>query len=294
MEFNSFSSSNKHETRSSQEDFTQSHVERLKQKLGVENFPDNEELLITERATKKVIENILSENNGKLPEFIIYPETSARVLPYLFNPSFRKMAEKTGSRPPMSYFMSVFGAHEHPGFEIEGSVEFMENPARNLLESERAQEILENAKLQGFNTKTVFVVDDTLIDGKSKSSIKRAFNGKDIKMHYLLSHHPSLFNDPNRDDVGYSFPDGKRRGSGKPIAPFWKLPDENKLRQTGVVKNKEDKYVSAYKGSLYQDKKYLRDILSAIGEDVYFQIEEGERVRKETEDFLNSYYAESN
>jgi hypothetical protein len=54
-----------------------------------------------------VVRKILEKFDDKLPDAIIYPETSARPLYYLFNPVFEKIYKKNNLKKPEVFFFNV-------------------------------------------------------------------------------------------------------------------------------------------------------------------------------------------
>ena len=69
--------------------------------------------------SKNVVDKILKEFRGRLPDGIIYPDESARPLAYLFNPIFEKISKETSLKPfaaikafrmllPSSVFVGIF------------------------------------------------------------------------------------------------------------------------------------------------------------------------------------------
>jgi hypothetical protein len=57
--------------------------------------------------SKNVVDKILKEFRGKLPDAIIYPDTSARPLSYLFDPIFSKISKEQNRKKPNIFFMKV-------------------------------------------------------------------------------------------------------------------------------------------------------------------------------------------
>src|SRR3989344_2048836 len=56
---------------------------------------------------KNLVGKILEKFEGKLPEAVIFPETSARPLFYLFDPVFTKISEKMKITKPKIFFFKV-------------------------------------------------------------------------------------------------------------------------------------------------------------------------------------------
>ena len=62
---------------------------------------------ILENGVPGVIEKILKEFNGKLPKVVIYPESSARPLYYVFDPVFEKISKIKNQDKPKIVFLKV-------------------------------------------------------------------------------------------------------------------------------------------------------------------------------------------
>lgn len=62
---------------------------------------------ILENGVPGVIEKILKEFNGKLPKVVIYPESSARPLYYVFDPVFEKISKIKHQDKPKIVFLKV-------------------------------------------------------------------------------------------------------------------------------------------------------------------------------------------
>ena len=56
---------------------------------------------------KNVVTKILNEFNGKLPDAIVYPDTSARPVYYLLDPVFSELAKNKNINKPKIFFMKV-------------------------------------------------------------------------------------------------------------------------------------------------------------------------------------------
>lgn len=62
---------------------------------------------ILEKGVKGVVEKILTDFNGQLPDVVVLPETSARPLMYAFRPIFKMLHDKQNVATPLFVFMNT-------------------------------------------------------------------------------------------------------------------------------------------------------------------------------------------
>ncbi len=84
--------------------------------------------------SKNVVDRILKEFRGKLPDGIIYPETSARPLAYLFDPIFTKISKEQNRKKPSVFFLKVNRTDTHTKV-------FEDSKGRELTYDETMQEL---------------------------------------------------------------------------------------------------------------------------------------------------------
>ncbi len=240
-------------------------IEKFVTEFGEENLPSRTELYKLELASKKLLDRLLDKHGGQLPEFIIYPETSARVLPYLFNPVFRLIAERNQQATPINYYMATY--RDTMG-EKEKEEKF------NQIHAERAREILENIRLRskdGGYPKKITVIDETMLGGRTRETIEESFHGINpdlaVDFYALLGDDSSsaALKPERRKRVPEDW--SSERDGEWSHDTFWKNHPE-KYEMIGVEKWKEEKYVEKSELASYQHMKKLRDILGVIGEDL--------------------------
>lgn len=78
-------------------------------KQTTENILNEWDKKILLEGCKNVVTKILSEFNGKLPDAIVYPDTSARPVYYLLDPVFSKIAKNKNINKPKIFFLKVHG-----------------------------------------------------------------------------------------------------------------------------------------------------------------------------------------
>lgn len=232
--------------------------------INPEHLPSEEELVLLEQAARNCIAKIVADNNGSLPDFVVYPETSARVLPYLFNPSFRSIASKVNHKPPQSYFFSVF-SQDYFSYS-DNDLPNEDKEKRTDLEKVRAEEIITNARLRGFHTDTITVIDDTVMGGGTKSTVMKGFEGKHIRFYSLLGDYIENIRTPD-PNIGVSF-DLSQPDHYRGVSLFWQNDFEQKSSTVGVIKEVDKKYVSPSQNRSHEAMSSLRKILTVVGERV--------------------------
>ena len=113
-------------------------MENFEQKLNIknENILNDWDHKILLEGGKNLVQKILKEFRGKLPDAIVYPDTSARPLSYLFDPIFVKISEEKGIRKPRSFFMKV-------GHSDTFTTIFEDNEGRELFYNEVEKMLIE-------------------------------------------------------------------------------------------------------------------------------------------------------
>lgn len=169
---------------------------------------------VLKNSAKNVAEMLLSDFPQELPDAIIFPETTARPLVYIFGPILERAAEQRGvKKPKLVFFQLEQGFFESDRLgakrgidkrgikeETESFLEFasdnmkqwyledMQAVYKNYLllkeaNKKRAEEIDNNGK------KSLAIVDDFVGEGRAVEEIRNIFNKK-IPAYALLASNP--------------------------------------------------------------------------------------------------------
>ena len=260
---------------------------------------------ILEEGLTNVVQEMQDDFNGKLPDAIILPDTSARPLFYALAPVFRRLKEQKGIPAPRFYFFSserldVVQSIAEQGFEHEGgkdTIDTMEELksylksigySDSMIESqvaisdpermkaardtmkERANEVLAYESRYGARP-NIAVVDDYSTEGATTAGeMRRAFNLPDMHVYTVFGQsddatQPGVIIDPFE------------RETMNPARDFKAKLTYSGRDEVGVFKNaiQHEKYAErtkpAYKedaSRLAQGKEQLRKEMRAIGEKI--------------------------
>ncbi len=192
----------------------------------MENFPDTKNNKVEEKREsilndwdKKilleggegVIRKIIQQDG--IPDVIILPETSARPLYYLIDPSFKKIAEEQNTRSPKYIFFAPsksdnitsdfesYATYNEEAEDIAFDAEIFEQYIKNFKEYKnntsdkelidktfenkkndrnRAKELLEKIKKEFGENPKIISIDEFMSDGITSDNIQRAFVGVPI------------------------------------------------------------------------------------------------------------------
>ena len=248
---------------------------------------------------KNLVEKILKEFRGRLPDGIIYPDESARPLSYLFNPIFEKISKEKNRRKPLTFFMKVSKPDTHTvvfednaGHELfydEAKKEFLgameglsdspdlqdyfmkvfENThTKRVVEQERATEIEEyNEKLSGRGMIAhLAVIDEFSNQGHTAKEINYAF-GHNIP--YFSVFGSRYENSVSEENMGLvidwdSYPKNPTTDNNTKLS-FTKGEFKKSI---GVHKNSniENKYSEINENQIEEDRKMVEKLRKEMGE----------------------------
>lgn len=148
-------------------------MERFKNKQENTVLNDWDRKILLEGGNR-VIHKIMEQEG--VPDVIILPETSARPLFYLINPSFKKIAEHQNTKPPKYVFFAPSKSDLYTQ-NIESKAGWDEELSEDILDMEsfKKYSIGELAFYEGFEEKV-----SELEHAKSIKSIENTFNNKFI------------------------------------------------------------------------------------------------------------------
>jgi len=125
-----------------------------------------EDRVVIRRGLSRLLEYLESLSSEKLPEMVVFPDTTSRALFYAVSPVLQRVYEQRGAERPKFRFLVTWSDHNQ-----ELTEGFSSREEAEVLVEERIEEIMSEVKDQG----NILVVDDYLDKGATLDQIDRLF-----------------------------------------------------------------------------------------------------------------------
>ncbi|NVN97267.1 hypothetical protein HXX01_03505 [Candidatus Nomurabacteria bacterium] len=251
--------------------------------------------------SKNVVDKILKEFRGRLPDGVIYPDESARPLFYLFDKIFDKIAKEKDIQKPRAFFFKTHKADTHTNiFEDEEGreiyydeakekflnminsndlpthlnnfilSEFEKTHAKRAIEAERASEIeVYNEKLSSRGMiANLAVIDEFSNQGNTSKEINYAF-GYEVPYFSVFGNKNKSINSISSENMGIAidtenYPVNEATDNSTKLS-YTKHPLK---RSVGVKKNNDidNKYSEVNHNQTIEDRKMMETLRKEMGE----------------------------
>lgn len=155
---------------------------------------------LLEESTRNVMEEIAKRYPDELPDAVLLPDTSGRVLAYDIDPIFKKLAPQRGfDKTPALIFFKVqnkdyvsFDSYDYQ-FDLEmedeeRTPEEKEKQAARKLHDARAEDILEKLRAAGIDNPEIIIIDEYASeDHATIMTIRNAFRSEDMPAFPLMA-----------------------------------------------------------------------------------------------------------